>query len=71
MDIQKQEWEGEPLYNMLSEDEKAFADSLLKLAEELGPLDQSEGIWIGYEDGSTNENASIGLVSTVTISLAL
>jgi len=61
MDIQKQEWEGEPLYNMLSEDEKAFADSLLKLAEELGPLDQSEGIWIGYEDGSTNENASIGV----------
>lgn len=61
MDIQKQEWEGEPLYNMLSEDEKAFADSLLKLTEELGPLDQSEGIWIGYEDGATNENASIGV----------
>ena len=61
MDIQKQEWEGEPLYNMLSEDEKAFADSLLKLTEELGPLDQSEGIWIGYEDGSNNENASIGV----------
>ena len=61
MDIEKQEWEGEPLYNMLSEDERAFADSLLKLAEELGPLDQSEGIWIGYEDGSTNENASIGV----------
>jgi hypothetical protein len=62
MDITKSaEWEGEPLYNMLSEDEKAFADSLLKLTEELGPLDQSEGIWIGYEDGSTNENASIGV----------
>jgi len=62
MDIVKSEhWEGEPLYNMLSEDEKAFADSLLKLAEELGPLDQSEGIWIGYEDGSTNQNASIGV----------
>lgn len=55
------EWEGEPLYNSLSEDEKAFADSLLKLAEELGPLDQSEGIWIGYEDGASNENASIGV----------
>ena len=55
------EWEGEPLYNMLSEDEKAFADSLLKLAEEVGPLDQSEGIWIGYEDGSNNENAEIGV----------
>jgi hypothetical protein len=62
MDILKmEEWEGEPLYNMLSEDEKAFADSLLKLAEELGPLDQSEGIWIGYEDSSNNEDASIGV----------
>jgi hypothetical protein len=61
MDIQKQEWEGEPLYNMLSEDEKAFADSLLKLTEELGPLDQSEGIWIGYKDGDNNEDASIGV----------
>lgn len=60
--ISKQEgWEGKPLYDMLSEDEKAFADSLLKLSEEIGPLDQSEGIWIGYEDGSTNENASIGV----------
>jgi len=59
--IKSAEWEGEPLYNMLSEDEKAFADSLLKLTEELGPLDQSEGIWIGYEDGSTNQNASIGV----------
>jgi hypothetical protein len=61
MDIKKQEWEGEPLYNMLSEDEKAFADSLLKLTEELGPLDQSEGIWIGYQDGANNEDASIGV----------
>ena len=61
MGIQKQEWEGEPLYNMLSEDEKAFADSLLKLTEELGPLDQSEGIWIGYKDGDNNEDASIGV----------
>jgi hypothetical protein len=62
MDIAKmEEWEGEPLYNMLSEDEKAFADSLLKLTEELGPLDQSEGIWIGYEDGANNEDASIGV----------
>ena len=59
--VKSEHWEGEPLYNMLSEDEKAFADSLLKLTEEIGPLDQSEGIWIGYEDGSTNENASIGV----------
>ena len=31
----QEEWEGKPLYDMLSEDEKAFADSLLKLAEEV------------------------------------
>lgn len=54
-------WEGKPLYDMLSEDEKAFADSLLSLANEVGPLDQSEGIWVGYEDAATNENASIGV----------
>ena len=59
--IKSDEWEGEPLYNMLSEDEKAFADSLLKLTEDVGPLDQSEGIWIGYEDGANNENLSIGV----------
>lgn len=59
--VKVESWEGKPLYDMLSEDEKAFADSLLKLSEEIGPLDQSEGIWIGYEDGSSNENASIGV----------
>lgn len=57
----QEEWEGKPLYDMLSEDEKAFADSLLKLAEEVGPLDQSEGIWVGYESAENNENASIGV----------
>jgi hypothetical protein len=55
------EWEGKPLYDMLSSDEKAFADSLLKLAEDIGPIDQSEGIWVGYENGSENENAEIGV----------
>lgn len=60
--LQKSEdWEGKPLYDMLSSDEKAFADSLLKLSEEIGPLDQAEGIWIGYEYGPDNENASIGV----------
>jgi hypothetical protein len=55
------EWEGKPLYDMLSSDEKAFADSLLKLASDIGPIDQSQGIWVGYEDGSQNENAEIGV----------
>jgi len=56
-----EDWEGKPLYDMLSEDEKAFADSLLKLAEEVGPLDQSEGIWVGYESAAENDNAEIGV----------
>jgi hypothetical protein len=55
------EWEGKPLYDMLSSDEKAFADSLLKLASDIGPIDQSEGIYVGYEDGSQNENLEIGV----------
>lgn len=57
----QEEWEGKPLYDMLSEDEKAFADSLLKLADEVGPLDQSEGIWVGYQSGAENEDAQIGI----------
>ena len=62
LDLMKaEEWEGKPLYDILSTDEKAFADSLLKLAEDIGPIDQSQGIWVGYEDGSQNENAEIGV----------
>jgi hypothetical protein len=59
--IKEEGWEGKPLYDMLSPDEKAFADSLLKLASDIGPIDQSQGIWVGYEDGSQNENAEIGV----------
>jgi hypothetical protein len=55
------EWHGEDLYNQLSSDEKAFADSLLKLTNDIGPLDKSSGIWIGYQGGSENENLSIGV----------
>jgi hypothetical protein len=56
-----EEWEGKPLYDQLSDAEQMLADSLLKLAQEAGPLDKAEGIWVGYEDGVTNENASIGV----------
>jgi hypothetical protein len=56
-----QEWEGKPLYDELSDAEQMLADSLLKLAQEAGPLDKAEGIWVGYVDGANNENNSIGV----------
>ena len=56
-----EDWEGKPLYDQLSDAERMLADSLLKLAEEAGPLDKAEGIWVGYVDGANNENASIGV----------
>jgi hypothetical protein len=60
--VEKQEdWEGKPLYDQLSDAERMLADSLLKLAQEAGPLDKAEGIWVGYVDGENNENNSIGV----------
>ena len=56
-----EDWEGKPLYDQLSDAERMLADSLLKLAEEAGPLDKAEGIWVGYVSGSENENAIIGV----------
>jgi len=56
-----EEWEGKPLYDQLSDAEQMLADSLLKLAQEAGPLDKAEGIWVGYENGEDNENAEIGV----------
>ena len=56
-----EDWEGKPLYDQLSDAERMLADSLLKLAEEAGPLDKAEGIWVGYVDGENNENNSIGV----------
>ena len=40
-------WEGKPLYDELSNDERALADSLLALSEKVGPLDKTNGIWVG------------------------
>jgi hypothetical protein len=59
--VKAEEWEGKPLYDELSDAERMLADSLLKLAQEAGPLDKAEGIWVGYVDGVNNENASIGV----------
>lgn len=49
------------LYNQLSDEEKALADSLVALTAKVGPLDKAPGIWVGYESGPENENLSIGV----------
>jgi hypothetical protein len=54
-------WEGKPLYDKLSNEERALADSLLALSNKVGPLDKAKGIWVGYESASQNENAEIGV----------
>jgi hypothetical protein len=59
--IKEDMWEGKPLYDKLSNEERALADSLLALSNKVGPLDKAKGIWVGYEDAITNENASIGV----------
>lgn len=55
------EWAGKSLYDSLSNDEKELANSLLSLAEKIGPLDKGEGVWVGYEGASTNPTKDIGV----------
>jgi hypothetical protein len=59
--IKEDMWEGKPLYDELSNEERALADSLLALSNKVGPLDKAKGIWVGYESASQNENAEIGV----------
>jgi len=62
MKVYKQEdWLGKPLYDELPEDEKALADALLELAEEVGPLDKADSIWVGYVGPEENDNLEIGV----------
>lgn len=49
------------IYDALSEQEKAFADSIKGLFNKVGPLDKANGIWVGYEGPEDNENCSIGV----------
>lgn len=56
-----EDWLGKPLYDQLPEDEKALADSLISLAQEVGPLDEANGIWVGYVDSENNEDKEIGV----------
>ena len=52
----------EDLFNLLVPQEKAFYNSLIRIAEEFGPFDKaSSGVWVGYESASENEVASIGV----------
>lgn len=56
-----EEWINKQIYDSLPEDEKKFADSLIELADEVGPLDEAEGIWVGYVSQENNENYSMGV----------
>jgi hypothetical protein len=50
------------LYAQLTEEEKAFHDALISIAEKYGPFDLgTSSIWVGYEPGSENEDAEIGV----------
>jgi hypothetical protein len=50
------------LYAKLTEEEKAFHDALLSIAEKYGPFDLgTSSIWVGYESGSENEDSEIGV----------
>jgi hypothetical protein len=54
-------WQNKPVYDMLPEDEKKLADSLIELSKEVGPLDKAEGIWVGYVNANNNDNAEMGI----------
>lgn len=50
------------LYDQLSQQEKAFHDALIDIAEKYGPYDQaSSSIWVGYVAAEDNEDKSIGV----------
>ena len=51
----------EDLYVQLSDDEKALANSLISLSQKVGPLDKSDGIWVGYESADNNIVKNIGV----------
>ncbi len=50
------------LYEMLTEEEKAFHDALVGIADQYGPFDLgTSSIWVGYETAEENEDAEIGV----------
>ena len=62
IDTEFEKYRGE-LYAQLTEEEKAFHDALLSIAEQYGPFDLgTSSIWVGYESGEDNEDAEIGVM---------
>jgi len=54
--------DGHDLYSMLTEEEKAFHNALVSIAETYGPFDQgSSSIWVGYKSAGENEDKEIGV----------
>ena len=51
----------EDLYIQLSEDEKELANSLISLSQKVGPINKSDGIWVGYENAENNPTKNIGV----------
>ncbi len=50
------------LYDLLTDQEKAYHDALVNIRERFGPYDlESSSVWVGYEDASDNEDAKIGV----------
>jgi len=62
VDVEFEKYRGD-LYAQLTEEEKAFHDALLSIAEQYGPFDLgTSSIWVGYESGEENEDAEIGVM---------
>jgi hypothetical protein len=51
----------EDLYIQLSKDEKELANSLISLSQKVGPINKSDGIWVGYENADNNPTKNIGV----------
>lgn len=53
-------WENESKYNELDGDERVLANAIFGVVEEVGPLDEAEGVWVGYKSAEENESSEIG-----------
>ena len=50
------------LYDLLTDQEKAYHDALVSIRERFGPMDvESSSIWVGYEEPDQNEESDIGV----------
>lgn len=50
------------VYQILTSQEKAFHDALVGIVDEFGKfVEGGDGVWVGYEQPSENDNASIGV----------